>query len=205
MSSVPGLIAALCLGLMACTTEPTTPVASTQPTMITAAPPGSTQPTPLEWVVDDLSGVASDGRGTYVDLACGVSATLNDTGGFLIPANAKSSCGYVRSVSVNLGTQVDSAVNRLGALGIAAIASGTTGLIDFNVQPGVSNCAILRYNAETGAQVQATASTTLAGARQWVVASVAPHLAGCYVSKKNGFVWDGIQRAVPLRVTLTTR
>jgi len=74
-----------------------------------------------------------------------------------------------------------------------------------NVQTGLTSCAILRYNAETGTEASVAATTTGSGARQWVVESVSPHLAGCYVSQKNGFVWDGVQRVVPLRVTITIR
>ncbi len=200
------LALAAMLPIYGCTagSEPTVPSQGGTATPF-PAPPGSTQPVPLQWLVDDLAGVASDGAGAYADGECGVGAYLNDTGGFLAPAGNRSKCGYGRSVSVNLGTTTVDAIRQMGVLGLGGILAGTTGTAPVNVQTGLASCAILRYNAETGAEATVTGTTTGTGARQWVVESVSPHLAGCYVSQKNGFVWDRVQRAVPFRVTITTR
>lgn len=159
------------------------------------------------WTVADLAGVASDGRGDYVDGECGVRAEvypISGGNGTLRPAESRSRCGYVRAVSANIGTAMLSAAG-LGAIGIWDVPVGSTAPIDFNINTGTASCARLVYTAATGGQVQATAGINGAGKRTWLIESVAPHAAGCLRSVQNSWVWDGVQLTVPMRVTVVER
>lgn len=160
-----------------------------------------------QWVVDDLAGLASDGRGAYVDGECGVSALVFPGGGGngqLRPADSRSRCGYTRAVPVTVGT-LQVGITGMSVLGIWGIPSGSTAAADFVVNTGAGTCALLKYNAETGARVQVAAGTNGAGKRTWVVESISPHAAGCYVFSQGQHAWDGIQRSVPVRFTITAR
>jgi hypothetical protein len=53
--------------------------------------------------------------------------------------------------------------------------------------------------------VTATAGITAGGKRTWLIESTSPHAAGCLQWDSNAWVWDGVQRTVPLRITIAAR
>ena len=202
--SVAGLPLAL-LVLSACAADSTAPASRPSgPIPLFAKAPA---PVSTEWAIGDLAGMASDGLGPYVDGSCGVTARVYTSGGgngALRPAGSRSRCGFGRTVSVSVGSLLlhpDGMV----AHGIWGIPSGTSTTTDFTINTGTGSCALLKYNAETGAPVQVTAGTNGSGKRTWLIESAGSHAAGCYVFQSGSHVWDGQQWIVPLRITVTAR
>jgi len=199
-----GLPLALLL-LSACAADSTAPASwpsGTVPGFAKAPAPVST-----EWTIDDLAGVASDGLGPYIDGSCGVIARVYTSGGGngqLQPEGSRSRCGFARTVSVTVGSLLLHLDGMVGH-GIWGIPSGTSTTTDFTINTGTGSCALLKYNAETGAPVQVTAGTTGSGKRTWLIESAGSHAAGCYVFQGGGHLWDGQERIVPLRITVTAR
>lgn len=204
----------LVLLLGACGAEPTTPSPALSddetrpkgrrpvPLLAKAAAPVTT-----EWTVDDLGGVASDGRGPYTDGTCGVAAVVFTTGGGngqLRPSENRSRCGYVRTISVTVGSLV---LNPEGLVvhGIWGTPPGTTTGADLTINTGHGSCALVRFNAESGGQVTVTAGINGFGLRTWLVETTGSHFARCYAFQSGQFVWDGLQRTVPLRLTVAAR
>ena len=202
--SVAGLPLAL-LVLSACAADSTAP--ASRPSGAFPAFAKAPAPVSTEWAIDDLAGLASDGLGAYVDGSCGVTAwvyTTNGGNGQLRPAGTRSRCGFARTITLAVGS-LALHPEGLGAIGIWNIPAGTTAGVDFIINTGTGSCAMLRYNTESGAQVQVTAGTTTAGKRTWLLESTGTHSAGCYVFQNGGFVWDGVQRTVPLRISIAAR
>ena len=85
------------------------------------------------------------------------------------------------------------------------LLAGNSRLQDFGF--GVINtkgCERVNFRTEIGGQIKVTATGLDAlGRRTWVAESQAPHTAGCYKTVKGKFVWDGVQRYVPFRMTIT--
>ena len=89
--------------------------------------------------------------------------------------------------------------------GAWAFLPGVVGSAPLTINVGTSACTYLRYNLETGAEVQVTAATNAAGKRTWKVESVGSHVAGCYVWNQGSYAWDGQERNLPVRFTVTAR
>jgi len=170
-----------------------------------------------DFEVDDAVGmkVTSDGRGAYVGNTCGVGGRIYIANGggdavfnpYQTSPTTSPLCGGVpRVLNINLG----------GTLGIQAVSATNIAAVDHLAAPnsrlqdlgfGLMNsniCIRVKYNAEVGGQALVTATGLDAlGRRTWVAESRAPHYAGCYKTKKGAQTWDGVQRVIPFRITIT--
>ena len=171
-------------------------------------------PTAIVAFTDAGMAVTSDGRGPYVGNECGVGAKIyvaNGGGDMVLnpyqtsPVTSPLCDGLARVLNVNLGS-----------LGVQAVSATNVADVDHLIAPnsrlqdlgfGLVNwkvCERVKYNAEVGGQALVTATgLDPFGRRTWVVESQSPHYAGCYKTRKGGQVWDGIQRVVPFRMTIT--
>ena len=194
------------LGQSACSvTESIAPDLAT-PSFAKAAQPLST-----DWAIDNTiagAAVLNDGHGTYSDGQCGVLAVVYPSAlqnGNMQPAASRSSCGYVRSVSVNLGSFGTASPQGMTAIYLYAIQPTPTGgpgsgAIDFIINGTGSGCAFIKYDNEPGSAQAAVTVTVSGGKRTWVIQSAGS--AQCYVSSKNTHVPVGSVPA-PFRVTVT--
>jgi len=169
--------------------------------------------------VDDAAGmmVTSDGRGPYVGNTCGVGGRIYiaNGGGDAVfnpyqtsPTTSPLCGGVARVVNINLGALGVQAVNGTNVrdvdhLSYSAIPNWR--LQDFGF--GLINtrvCDRVNYRVGVGGQIKVTATGLDAlGRRTWLAESQAPHTAGCYKTVKGKLTWDGQQRYVPFRMTIT--
>jgi len=166
------------------------------------------------FTVDDAAGmmVTSDGRGPYVGNTCGVGGRIYiaNGGGDAVfnpyqtsPTTSPLCDGAARVVNINLG-----------ALGIQSVSATNVADVDHLVTSrlqdlgfGLVNsniCTRVKYNTQVGGQALVTyLGLDALGRRTWVAQSQAPHYAGCYKTKKGTQTWDGVQRVIPFRMTIT--
>lgn len=159
--------------------------------------------------------VTSDGRGTYLGNTCGVGGRIYiaNGGGDAVfnpyqtnPTTSPLCGGTPRVVNIDLGAL---GVQSVSATNVADVDHLVTsrmqdlgfGLVNSNI------CTRVKYNTEVGgaggqALVTYTGLDTF-GRRTWVAESRAPHYAGCYKTKGRTQTWDGVQRIVPFRMTIT--
>jgi hypothetical protein len=169
------------------------------------------------FTIDDAAGmmVTSDGRGPYVGNTCGVGGRIYiaNGGGDAVfspyqtsPTTSPLCDGAPRVVHIDLG-----------ALGVQSVSATNVADVDHLVTSRVQDlgfglvnsniCLRVKYNVEVGGaggQALVTYSGRDAlGRRTWVAESRAPHSAGCYKTIKGKLAWDGVQRVVPFRMTIT--
>jgi hypothetical protein len=169
------------------------------------------------FTVDDAAGmmVTSDGRGTYVGNTCGVGGRIYiaNGGGDAVfnpyqtnPTTSPLCGGLTRVVSINLGVLGIQSVSATNVADVDHLVTSRVqdlgfGLVNSNV------CTRVKYNVEVGG-VNGQALVTFTGLdafgrRTWVAESRAPHYAGCYKTKGRTQTWDGVQRVIPFRLTIT--
>ena len=168
------------------------------------------------FTMDDAAGmmVTSDGRGPYVGNTCGVGGRIYiaNGGGDAVfspyqtsPTTSPVCDGAPRVVSVDLGALGIQSVLGTNVRDVDHLVAGNSRLQDFGF--GVINskvCERVNYRVGIGGQIKVTATGLDAlGRRTWVAESQAPHTAGCYRTVKGKFAWDGVQRYVPFRMTIT--
>ncbi len=166
--------------------------------------------------IDDAPGmmVTSDGRGPYVGNTCGVGGKIfiANGGGDAVfnpyqtsPVTSPVCDGSPRVVSIELGALGIQSVFGTNVRDVDHLAAGDSRLQDFGF--GLVNskvCERVNYRVGIGGQIKVTATGLDAlGRRTWVAESQAPHTAGCYKTIKGKFTWDGVQRYVPFRMTIT--
>lgn len=168
------------------------------------------------FTIDDAAGmkVTSDGRGAYVGNTCGVGGRIYiaNGGGDAVfspyqtsPTTSPLCDGAPRVVHVDLGALGVQSVNGTNVGDVDHLLAPNSRLQDFGF--GLINskaCERVNYRAAIGGQIKVTATGLDAlGRRTWVAESQAPHTAGCYKTVKGKFVWDGVQRYLPFRMTIT--
>jgi hypothetical protein len=168
------------------------------------------------FTIDDATGmmVTSDGRGPYVGATCGVGGKIfiANGGGDAVfnpyqtsPTTSPLCGGVARVVYVDLGTLGIKSVFGTNVRDVDHLVAGNSRLQDFGF--GLVNskeCERVNYRADIGGPIKVTATGLDAlGRRTWVAESQAPHTAGCYRTIKGKFTWDGVQRYVPFRMTIT--
>ena len=168
------------------------------------------------FTVDDAAGmkVTSDGRGPYVGNTCGVGGIIfiGNGGGDAVlnpyqtsPTTSPLCDGAPRVVNLDLGALGILAVRGTNVQDVDHLAVPNWRLQDFGFGVVGSNvCERVNFRAAIGGQIKVTATGLDAlGRRTWLAESQPPHTAGCYRTVKGKFTWDGQQRYLPFRMTIT--
>jgi|SRR5688572_24939203 len=178
-------------------------------TQIAISPPTRSLDT-AEWSVADLTGLFSDGGGTYTHGVCGVEAVIHTSVSGDATLNLPGSsggCAGPRRMSVNLGgTHGTRSAWFMNVRQVRQLTPGNTRMQDLRIYvSGLKACEWVEFNAVTGGQVLVTAGTDGLERNTWIAESVGSHSAGCYRAVKGKYSWDGIVRSVPFRVSITER
>lgn len=157
-------------------------------------------------------GVTSDGRGAYVGNTCGVGGRIYiaNGGGDAVfnpyqtsPVTSSLCDGVPRALTIDLGSLGVQSVSATNVADVDHLLTSRLQDLGFGLNDS-KVCYRVKYNAEVGGQALVTYTGRDAlGQRTWVAESQAPHYAGCYKTIKGKLTWDGVQRVIPFRMTIT--